>query len=52
MALRENENVGGSGHDCGMSKPQTISAGIHPALGTWFLTQVPLVDVDSSARLR
>lgn len=51
-ALSENENVGGSGHDCDMSKPQPTSADTHPALGPWFLTKVPSVDVDSPARLR
>jgi hypothetical protein len=48
----ENENVGGSVHDCAMSKPQITGADTRPALGPWFLTEAPAVDVDSQAHLR
>lgn len=51
-ALRENENVGGSGHDCDMRKPWITGAGIRPALGPWLLSEAPLADVASQVRLR
>ncbi len=50
--LRENKNVGGAGHDCGMSNPQTIGADIRPALRPWFLTEAPLADTSPQAHLR
>jgi hypothetical protein len=39
-ALRENENVGGCGHDWDMSKLRTTNADTHPASVPWFLTKV------------
>jgi hypothetical protein len=50
-ALRENQNVGGGGHDCDMSKSQTIGTDTHPPLGPWFSTEAPLIDIDSSVHL-
>jgi hypothetical protein len=44
-ALRQNKNVGGAGHDCGMSIPQTIGADTCPALRPWFLTEAPLAGI-------
>ena len=46
------ENVGGGRHDCHMSSSQGISADTRPALGPWFLTEAPLVDVNPQADLR
>ncbi len=35
-----------------MSNPQTTGTGTRPALGPWFLTEAPLVDVNPQADLR
>jgi hypothetical protein len=51
-ALREKENVGGGGQDCDMSKTQTTGADTRSALGPWFLTEAPVVDVDSQVHVR
>ena len=51
-ALRQNKNVGGAGHDCGMSNPQTTGAGICPALRPWFLTEAPLAGINPQAPVR
>jgi hypothetical protein len=50
--LRENENVGGSRHDCDMSTPRITGADTRPALGPWFLTGAPLAHVSPRADLR
>jgi hypothetical protein len=35
-----------------MNKTQTTGVGTRPALGPWFLTEAPLIDVDSQVHLR
>jgi hypothetical protein len=35
-----------------MSRSKTANVDIHPALGPWFLTEAPLVNVGSQAHLR
>jgi hypothetical protein len=52
QALGGNENVGGDGHDCDMSELHIIYAGTDLVWELWVSTEAPLVDVDSSARLR
>jgi hypothetical protein len=46
------ENVGGGRHDCHMGSPRVIGADTRPALGPWFFTEAPLVDVKPQADLR
>ena len=50
--LHENRNVGGAGHDCGMSNPQTTGADICPALPPWLLTKAPLADISPQVHVR
>ena len=51
-SLRGNENVGGGGHDCDMSELHITGTDTNLTFGPWFLTEAPLVDVDSQANLR
>jgi hypothetical protein len=50
-ALRGNENVGGDGHDGGMSELHITGPGTHLVWELWVSTEAPMVDVDSSAHL-
>ncbi len=44
-------SVGSGRHDSGMSENQAGGTDTRPALGPWFLTKGPLVDVDPQAHL-